>query len=66
MFDGVGISDRRSVPAALVGPAAVVVVACDTVVVSTLMGVPLVVVEVPECGEPLHAVASNPTAAATT
>jgi hypothetical protein len=65
VFDGVGISDRRSVPAAIVGPAAVVV-ACDTVVVSTLVGVPLLVVEVPECGEPLHAVASNPTAAATT
>jgi hypothetical protein len=59
VFAGVGTSDRRSVPAL------VVVVACDTVVVNVLVGVPLVVVEVPEPGEPPHAAAARPTAVAT-
>ncbi len=54
MFAGVGISDRRSVPAL------VVVVACDTVVVIVLVGVVLVAVAVLEFGELPQAAATKP------
>ena len=50
---------------AAAGHRVVVVVACDTVVVKVLVGVPLVVVEVPEFGEPLHAAVTRPAVTAT-
>jgi len=54
VFAGVGISDRRSVPAL------VAVVACGTVVVIILVGVVLVAVAVLEFGELLQAAATKP------
>ena len=54
VFDGVGISDRRSVLALDV------VVACDTVVVTVLVLVVLVPDAVVEFGELLQAAATKP------
>jgi hypothetical protein len=58
VFGGVGIRDRRF------GPALVVVVACDTVVVTVMEPVVVVDVAVPEFGELLHAAAIKATAIA--